>query len=52
MPTRLGLLVQRVLDPNDQFVEYLNELKDDQEAIVAAPDRTIQKLAEEGDSNT
>lgn len=45
MPTRLSVLVRRVLDHNDNFTEYLSELTDDQKAIVDALDRAIQKLS-------
>lgn len=51
MPNRLAFLLQRVLNHDDGFAAYLDELKDDQQAIVDALDRAIQKLAEGRNSN-
>lgn len=47
MPTRLSILVQRVLN-HDEFTAYLQELTDAQASIVDALDRAIQKLADGG----
>lgn len=52
MPTHVEFLVQRVLDPNNRFADYLNELKAEHEAIVDALNRSIQKLAEPTDTET
>ena len=46
-PLRLTILVQRVTAPKDHFDDYLAELKDDHEAVIAALDRAIQKLSKE-----